>query len=89
MTEEHQVIFVDGCATESFWPGPEALRSLDDADRREVFDLFPELLPALAKRGSSGREIVSQGYGPLARRDLRRKDITRIEPYQALRSRHA
>ena len=89
MTEEHQVIFVDGCATESFWPGPEALRSLNDADRREVFDLFPELLPALAKRGSSGREIVSQGYGPLARRDLRRKDITRIEPYQALRSRHA
>jgi len=80
MTEAHQVIFVDGCATETFWPGPEALRSLSNSDKREIFDLFPELMPVLAKRGAIGRDLVATHYGALARQDLRRKDIAQMEP---------
>lgn len=78
MTEAHQVIFADGCATETFWPGPEALRSLSSADRREVFDLFPDLHAALTLRGAHGRDIVRSGYGDLARTDLRRRDLKHL-----------
>jgi hypothetical protein len=83
LTEDHQVIFADGCASETFWPGPEALRSLSSQDRRELFGLFPELLPALASRGAPGRKIVTQGYGDLARTDLRRKDVKHRFPLPA------
>jgi len=89
LTEDHQVIFADGCASETFWPGPEALRSLSSQDRRELFDLFPELLPALASRGAPGRKIVAQGYGDLARTDLRRKDVKHRFPLPADQARRS
>ncbi|GAB5430695.1 MAG: hypothetical protein EpisKO_00650 [Epibacterium sp.] len=89
MTEAHQVIFVDGCATETFWPGPEALRGLSPRDKCEIFDLFPELIPALSNRGEIGRKLVSSRYGALARQDLRRKDIAQMEPFHPRQSRRA
>ena len=75
MTEEHQVIFADGCKTETFWPGPDALRSLGADGRRELHDLFPELLIAADHYGAPGRALVDQHYGALARPDLRRRDL--------------
>lgn len=75
MTEDHQVIFAEGIATETFWPGPDALRSLDDAGQREIAYLFPELLRAASHTGASGRALVGRHYGPLARPDLRRRDL--------------
>jgi len=89
MTEDHQVIFADGCASETFWPGPEALRGLRAADRQELFGLFPDLLPALARRGAPGRELVSSRYGPLARTDLRRKDVKHLMAEMPLPARRA
>ena len=75
MTERHEVIFAEGVATETFWPGPEALRGLSPADRRALFYLFPELAIAQGLRGALGRHVVGQRYAALARQDLRRADL--------------
>ncbi|WP_420003924.1 Hint domain-containing protein [Arenibacterium sp. LLYu02] len=75
MTERHEVIFAEGVATETFWPGPEALRGLSPADRGELFQLFPELSVAQGLGGALGRYVVGQRYGALARQDLRRADL--------------
>ena len=75
MTEAHQVIFAEGVATETFWPGPEALRGLSEGDRRELFDLFPELFLAGGLCGGTGRHFVARAYCPLARVDLKRRDL--------------
>lgn len=39
----HEIVLSNGAPTESLYSGPEALKSLDAAARREVFALFPEL----------------------------------------------
>lgn len=41
--EAHQIIFAEGIPSESFYPGPMALGTLDSAERREVTMLFPSL----------------------------------------------
>ena len=61
MTPRHEVIFAEGVATETFFPGPQALQSLSAEDRLELAHLFPEL--------------GSRGYGALARADLARRDL--------------
>lgn len=75
MTERHEVIFAEGIATETFWPGPEAMRGLCAADKRELFDLFPELAAVHGLTGEQGREQVRGVYGGLARRSLKRRDL--------------
>ena len=75
MTERHEVIFAEGIATETFWPGPEAIRGLSEADRRELFYLFPELAEVLDLVGAYGRGKVSTAYGALARSSLKRRDL--------------
>ena len=39
----HQIILSDGVWTESFQPGAATLNGLEEAQRREVLRLFPEL----------------------------------------------
>ncbi len=41
--DDHQVIFAEGCPTESLHPGAMALDGFDDAARQEILSLFPEL----------------------------------------------
>lgn len=41
--DRHEVIFSNGAETESLHTGPQALKSLDQAARDEIFTLFPEL----------------------------------------------
>lgn len=41
--DKHEIIYAEGSATESLYPGPQALKSLTEAARAEVFMLFPEL----------------------------------------------
>jgi len=40
--DSHQVIYSNGAPTESLYAGPEALKSIPDQARRELFSLFPE-----------------------------------------------
>ena len=60
--DQHEVIYADGAAAESFHPGEVGLSGLADASRDELFAIFPELraLPA--------------SYGPTARRCLKRHE---------------
>lgn len=39
----HEVVFAEGAPSESFYPGPEALKTLSPAAKREIVTLFPEL----------------------------------------------
>lgn len=55
MFGSHQIVFAEGAASESFFPGAQAMSALDRKVRDELFDLFPDL-----------RETAA-AYGPLAR----------------------
>ncbi|MEM8752602.1 MAG: Hint domain-containing protein, partial [Pseudomonadota bacterium] len=41
--DKHEIVFVDGVASESLHPGDQALDALADDARAELFSLFPEL----------------------------------------------
>ncbi|WP_425045778.1 Hint domain-containing protein [Primorskyibacter sp. S87] len=59
MFDRHEIVYANGAATESFYPGGQALGALSDPGREEMFALFPEL------RSHEG------GFGPTARLCLR------------------
>lgn len=63
--EVHQIIFANGAATESFYPGPQAIEGLALQARTELGALFPDLVPAKAET------TYGQPVRPVARyRDL-------------------
>ncbi|KCV83642.1 hemolysin-type calcium-binding repeat family protein [Actibacterium atlanticum] len=43
MFDQHQVVLSDGAWTESFQPGDYTLKGMGNAQRSEIFELFPEL----------------------------------------------
>ena len=43
MFAQHEVVLSDGAWTESFQPGDRALAGMGNAQRTEIFELFPEL----------------------------------------------
>ncbi|MEE2861238.1 MAG: Hint domain-containing protein [Paracoccus sp. (in: a-proteobacteria)] len=58
--DRHEVIVSNGADTESLFTGPQALQSVGPAARREIFELFPNLLDedyeaTAARHLSSGR----------------------------------
>lgn len=69
MFDTHQIIFAEDVPSESFYPGPMALRMLSNAARHEVFTLFPELSRALSKRA------VASVYGHSVRGFMARRDV--------------
>ena len=62
MLDRHEVIYANGAATESFYPGETALDALSAGGRNEMFHLFPEL------RSHDG------GFGDTARLCLKRHE---------------
>lgn len=77
MTERHEVIYANGVATETFWPGPQALRSLDAEARAELLDLFPELTRSIFA-SDSGCNPSDGPAASLARTDLKRKHLCQL-----------
>ncbi|TNJ48081.1 Hint domain-containing protein [Phaeobacter sp. B1627] len=79
LTPQHEVIFADGIATETLWPGPMALRGLSTQDQHELFTLFPDLRTAIApdpiRKTDDDRALVRRAYGGLARPDLTGSDL--------------
>jgi Hint domain-containing protein len=55
--DEHQIIFTDGLATESFFPAAYTLSELADPVREELFKLFPHLRKG-SEYGSSARPAL-------------------------------
>ncbi|MBV7409941.1 Ig-like domain-containing protein [Maritimibacter sp. DP1N21-5] len=43
MFEKHEVVLADGTWSESFQPGDHSLKGVGNAQRQELFELFPEL----------------------------------------------
>ncbi|MFN3824584.1 MAG: Hint domain-containing protein [Pseudorhodobacter sp.] len=43
MFDQHEVVLSDGAWTESFQPGDYTLKGMGNAQRNEIFELFPEL----------------------------------------------
>ena len=62
MFDRHEIIFVDGTETESFYPGEYTVNNLEDGPRKELLGLFPEL-------GLKGHK-----FGKLARRSLKKAE---------------
>jgi hypothetical protein len=62
LLERHEILLADGLTTESFFPGPTALKMLRAKQREVIFSLFPGL-----------RECRADGYGPQARSCLTRR----------------
>ncbi len=58
--DEHQVIFSEGLATESFLPGAQTVNSFEAEIVAEICELFPEIDP-----------VSGEGYSPAARRTLK------------------
>lgn len=58
--DQHQVVFSEGLATESFLPGPQTTCGMEQAIVDEITAIFPEIDP-----------MTGQGYSPAARRSLR------------------
>ena len=59
--DSHEVVLSDGAWSESLFTGPEALKAVGEAARREILTLFPQLAdpdfrPRVARRLLSGRE---------------------------------
>ncbi len=65
--DKHEIIFANGAATESFHPGHMAMSAIDEAPRKELFEIFPEL------------EKDTSSYGPSARKTLRVEEAIAME----------
>ncbi len=59
MFDQHEVVLSNGAWTESFQPGDYTLRGIGNAQRQEIFELFPELEHAegLNAYGSARRSL--------------------------------
>lgn len=62
--EEHQVIFAEGAAVESLYPGPQAMIVLSPLQRLQVLAMVPRLL-----------NDPQAGYGPYARSVVKPKEV--------------
>ncbi|WP_282091431.1 Hint domain-containing protein [Epibacterium ulvae] len=51
LTQQHEIIFADGVATETLYPGTQALAGFSKQQRCEILSLFPELFENRPKPG--------------------------------------
>jgi hypothetical protein len=58
--DNHEIVFAEGCPSESFHPGHQGLDAFAEAARSEIFELFPEL------------RVDELAYGPSRRYSLKR-----------------
>ncbi len=67
--DQHEIIFSEGAMTESLFPGPMAIQSLDSDCQNELLEIFPELQSEMPK---AARPFVGAGR---AKRLLRRDEF--------------
>jgi len=51
MCDRHEVVLANGAWTESFQPGDHSLKGLDNTQRSELFEIFPELRTPVGVEG--------------------------------------
>jgi hypothetical protein len=69
LCDNHEIVFADGIASESLYPGPIALKAMG---RETIIEIFPELVSVL-----EGREAVASSYGRPARKYMTGGEIRR------------
>jgi Ca2+-binding RTX toxin-like protein len=67
MFDEHEIVFAEGVATESFHPGTLGVDSLAPQARDELFSLFPHLRSDLSQFGPSARTTLKAREAQLIR----------------------
>ena len=65
MLDQHEVVYANGAATESFYPGDEALSALTGEGLDEMFTLFPELRSHAGGFGDTARLCLKSHEGSL------------------------
>jgi hypothetical protein len=68
----HAIVLAEGARVESFFPGPEALRTLAPCDRERLFGLIPALLASRDLRDTH------QVYGPFALPLMARSELRAV-----------
>jgi len=63
MFDQHEVVFSDGLATESFYTGDQAMAALAPAARAEIKAIFPELQSADFRKTPSARPFLDGEQG--------------------------
>lgn len=58
MFDTHEIVFAEGCPSESFHPGKRAVDVLSTDTRAEIFELFPMLESDLKSYGPSARPSI-------------------------------
>ena len=71
MFDAHQVIFAENAASESFYPGSQAMMTISPMARLSLLQAFPDLTPDLTEQG------IAKVYGGPARTYLHRRDVNR------------
>nr|MCW1951450.1 Hint domain-containing protein [Octadecabacter sp.] len=65
--DQHEVIYAEGAATESFHPGDIGFSAVSDAAREELFAIFPELRVDPRQYGSTARRCLKPHEAKLIR----------------------
>ena len=60
MFDEHEVVYAEDAATESFHPGESSLSALSAPTREELFELFPELRSNIGSYGQTARRCLRE-----------------------------
>ncbi|QQA42347.1 Hint domain-containing protein [Pelagovum pacificum] len=60
MFDEHEIVYAEGAAAESFHPGQVAVTSIEAAAREELFRLFPELRTNVGSYGDTARRCLNE-----------------------------
>ncbi len=78
MFDRHQLVFAEGAATEAFYPGPQALRALEQPVLTELLALFPDL-----GRVAFANSAPETAYGAPVRPYLRSGEIRKMMRHAA------
>ncbi|SFK94206.1 Hint domain-containing protein [Shimia haliotis] len=65
MFDSHQIVEADGVASESFYPGAEAVAGVEKDVQAEIFELFPEVREDLASYGQLARPVCPVRLAPM------------------------
>lgn len=72
MFDAHQLIFAENIPSESFYPGPMALKMMKASARKEVFAILPELMNGVDKSSTLF------AYGPTVREFIHKRLIQSV-----------
>ncbi|WP_235822592.1 Hint domain-containing protein [Pseudogemmobacter blasticus] len=59
--DRHQIVYAEGAPMESLYTGPEAIKSVSEAAREEIFKLFPELAMGLPDQLPDPARLIVAG----------------------------